>query len=77
VGAEAKESPGIKLSPAEVNRLAPRNFRREKELELIRFMGLSELHERPNKLPEMIRLLKFPIAILISERLTEVNGEVF
>jgi hypothetical protein len=77
VGAEAKESPGIKLRPAEVNRLVPRNFRREKELELIRFMGLSELHFKLNKLPEMIRLLKFPRTNLINEEKIEIKGSVF
>jgi hypothetical protein len=41
VGEDAKERPGRRLNPAEVNKLAPRNFRREKELELMRFMGLK------------------------------------
>jgi hypothetical protein len=38
VGAvEAKERPGRMLIPAEVNRLAPRNFRREKDADILNF----------------------------------------
>jgi hypothetical protein len=34
---EAKERPGRMLIPAEVKRLAPRNFRREKEADIGNF----------------------------------------
>jgi hypothetical protein len=70
---EARESPGSRLRPAVVSKLAPKNLRREKEA-LMKVLGLVD--EFNFKLPENSGLSKFLIFKLIRGLFT-CQGDIF